>query len=111
MRACLFIPPVNLKPETRKLKPIIKRSKTLAFKPWSVRKPWVPGEESRLGRFGGLGLRVESLQGFLLGGSGVVIGRLISPLIWVIAIVTQLITLQLPEPPSMPLQGISGLLA
>ena len=41
------------------------------------------------------------LQG-LLGGSGVVIGRVVSPLIWVIAIVTLLITLLITthEPPS-----------
>ena len=38
----------------------------------------------------------------LLGGSGVVISRVISPLIWVISIVTLLITLLIttPEPPS-----------
>ena len=38
----------------------------------------------------------------LLGGSGVVISRVLSPLIWVISIVTLLITLLIttPEPPS-----------
>ena len=35
----------------------------------------------------------ESRQGSLLGGSGVVISRVISPLIWVISIVTLLRTL------------------
>ena len=40
----------------------------------------------------------------LLGGSGVVISRVISPLIWVISIVTLLITLLITihEPPSTP---------
>ena len=46
-----------------------------------------------------LGVNTES---HLLGGSGVVISRVISPLIWVISIVTLLITLLITthEPPS-----------
>ena len=50
----------------------------------------------------------------LLGGSGVVISRAISPLIWVISIVTLLITLLITsrEPPSRMLMAeVSGIMA
>ena len=50
-------------------------------------------------------LSMNSVQ--LLGGSGVVISRVVSPLIWVISIVTLLITLPITthEPPS---EGSTG---
>ena len=51
-------------------------------------------------------------RAMLLGGSWVVISRVISTLIWVISIVILLITLLITthEPPSRPFEGISKVL-
>ena len=51
-------------------------------------------------------LSMNSVQ--LLGGSGVVISRVVSPLIWVISIVTLLITLPITTHEVRVLQGLLG---